>query len=221
MKAQSITRKPRQRAIRAAKTGTAAEAIGKIAHNCEIYVLTFGQFSLIDAICALIEQTGPAHVTLATWTAASVDLRRAKALLEASDILSMRFIVDRSFLTRVPEYCADMRRLFGDDCIRTARTHAKFAIIHNDQWRIVMRTSMNLNHNPRLENLEISEGPEFFDFMQQVTEDLFNEIDEGDLTHSPMPLLDNIDNVPLPGRIAAKPIPADDLRSPAAGTIQF
>ena len=42
MTAKSLTRKPRARVIRTAKTGTASEAIGELTPNCEIFVLTFG-----------------------------------------------------------------------------------------------------------------------------------------------------------------------------------
>jgi hypothetical protein len=150
---------PKRRVIRAAKVGTATDAIGPLEKGCEIYCLTFGQFSLIDAICAIIEQTGPADVTLATWTAADADLTRAESMLASAKIRTMRYIVDRSFLTRMPHYCAAMRRLFGDECIRTTRSHAKWAVIRNERWTLAIRTSMNMNHNPRLENLEISDDP--------------------------------------------------------------
>jgi len=139
-------------------------------------------------------------------------------MLQSSAILSMRFIVDRSFLTRVPQYCADMRFLFGDSCIRTGRTHAKFATIHNDEWTIALRTSMNLNHNARSENFELSDDPELFAFLKQVCDDIFNEVDEGDMTRSPLPLLKNIENIPLDGRASAEKIPIDGLRRPTTGT---
>ena len=88
-------RRPRKRRIRAFKDGTAADAIGQLEPGCEIYTLTFGQFSLIDAICALLEQTGPADVTLSTWSAAAADLERAAALLERSSIRSLPAMLQR------------------------------------------------------------------------------------------------------------------------------
>ena len=152
--AKTIKRTPRKRSVRAARTGNARDAIGTLEPGCEIYCLTYGQFSLIDALVALLEQTGPADVVLATWTAAQADLRRAATLMQqdSGQIRSLRMIVDRSFLTRQPEYCATMRELFGDAAIRTARSHAKFMAIRNDRWNLAVRTSMNLNENPRLEN---------------------------------------------------------------------
>ena len=58
------------RMVRAAKTVCAAEAIGPVVPGLEVYVLTFGQFSLIDALHYLVEQTGPADDDVAVVTAA-------------------------------------------------------------------------------------------------------------------------------------------------------
>lgn len=191
---------PRQREIRAAKRGNARDAIGTLTPGYEAFVLTFGQFSLIDALVALLEQTGPADVTLSTWTAADADLTRAAALLANAEIRSLRFVVDRSFLTRQPKYCAKMRDLFGDDCIRTTRSHAKFAIIRNERWSLAVRTSMNLNENPRLENIEISDDPTLCAFLEQVVADLFEEQQPG-LFGGELPELASVANVPLSGSV--------------------
>ena len=40
--------------VRAAKTVCAAEAIGPLVAGVEVYILTFGQFSLIDALHYLV-----------------------------------------------------------------------------------------------------------------------------------------------------------------------
>lgn len=67
-KAKTYRAEPRTRVIRASKVGTAREAIGEITPGCNIFVFTYGQFSLIDALCELLRQAGPSHVTLSTWT---------------------------------------------------------------------------------------------------------------------------------------------------------
>lgn len=179
MTAKTLRRGPRRRRTRAAKTGNARQAIGTIEPGCELYVLTFGQFSLCDALVALLEQTGPASVALSTWTAANADLRRTLKLLEHASITDLRMVVDRSFLTRKPRDCQALRELFGDECIRTMNTHAKFMTIQNDTWSLAVRTSMNLNGNPRLENIEISDDPELCAFMTTVVDDVFREQDQG------------------------------------------
>lgn len=163
------------------KAGSAAVAIGKLEKNQDTFVLTFGQFSLIDALCAIIDQTGPAHVTLSTWTAAHAHLDRSAELMSGANILSMRMIVDRSFKSRQPAYFDHMIDLFGSESIRCINTHAKFLVIRNDEWNIVVRTSMNLNENPRLENIEISDNKDFADFFEAIADEVFNEVAEGEI----------------------------------------
>lgn len=191
---------PRNRTIRTAKKGNARDAIGALEPGCEIFVLTYGQFSLIDALVTIVDQTGPADLILSTWTAGNADLTTCERLLERSLVRSIRYIVDRSFLSRQPAYCRKMRDLFGDDCIRTMRSHAKFAVVRNDEWALAIRTSMNLNTNPRCENIEISDDPALCAFLEQIADDLWSEQDPGDFAGE-LPALDSIPNIERGGQV--------------------
>lgn len=154
---------------------TAAECIGSLYKGCEIFCLTKGQFSLFDIVECVLAFTGPADVLISTWTAAGADTKRAKDFLVNGDIRSIRWVVDRSFLSRQPAYCMALKEEFGD-CIRTTRTHAKFIIVRNENWHFVIRTSMNLNSNPRIEDFEISEDKDFADFFQRFVDEVFAKI---------------------------------------------
>jgi hypothetical protein len=166
--------------VRAAKTVGAAEAIGPLVPGIEVYVLTFGQFSLIDALHHLVEQAGPSDVDVSVWTAAHADLTRSAALLEQSSIRRMRWVVDRSFEARQPSFIARMRSMFGDSAIRVTASHCKFLAIRNERWNLAVRTSMNLNENPRLENLEVSDDAGLCGFLTGVVDSIFAEAPEGD-----------------------------------------
>lgn len=219
MAARSMRRQKAQREIRAAKLGTATDAIGRLTPGCEIYCLTFGQFSLIDALVAVLDQTGPADVDISTWTAAHAHLDRSKELLggaagKGGAIRRCRWLVDTSFLNRQPAYVAHMRKLFGDDSIRTYRSHAKFVTVRNDRWNLALRTSMNLNENARLENLEISDDAELVAFLAKVVDEVFAEHAAGDF-QALLSGLDGVENVPLPGNITAREI--GELRKPSTG----
>jgi len=184
-------RSNKKRTSRAAKNLTAREAIGELEHDQDVFILTFGQFSLIDALIVILEQTGPADVTVSTWTAADAHLQKTAAMIEGASIRSFKMIVDRSFETRQPAYCNHMRSIFGDECIRAIRTHAKFMLVRNERWDVVVRTSMNLNENPRLENLEISESREFAAFFQTISDEIFREVAPGQ-SQSQIPVLDGV-----------------------------
>lgn len=201
--AKTLRRKQRQRSIRAAKLGAAHDAIGPITKRCEIYVLTFGQFSLIDTLIHILDATGPAAVDISTWTAAHAHLDRSAKLLANANILKIRFLVDRSFIKRQAAYCEHMRALFGDDCIRVCKNHSKFLTVRNDDWDIAVRTSMNLNENPRLENLEISDDRRLAGFLTAVVDDIFADHSAGDFEFEEAPALATIENVELTGRVTA------------------
>lgn len=150
------------------------EAVGTIEHGCEIYGLTKGSWSLIDLIEHVLKATGPAAVTLSTWTAANADIGFAMRLLANGSLTSLRFVVDFSFPSRQPAYCAALREAFGDDAIRITKNHAKFVLIRNAEWNVVLRTSMNLNENRRLESWEISDCPAMAGWLQEVVDELFS-----------------------------------------------
>lgn len=175
-----LRRQKRERTIRRSiRSATAGEAIGPITKDCEIYGLTGGQFSLVDVIVHCLEHTGPAHVVVSTWTAASADIDFAMGLMANKSITTLRFVVDRSFPTRQPAYCTALRQRFGDDAVRVTETHAKFVVIHNDEWKVVIRTSMNINHNRRLENFEISEDPVLAEHLLSFVDELFERHESG------------------------------------------
>jgi hypothetical protein len=117
----------------------AAAAIGEIAPGCEIFGLTKGDFSLISVLEHLLGQTGPADVMISTWTAAAVDIQAATRFLEDKRIRSIQFLVDQSFRTRQPEYCARLVEAFGPGAIRFSRCHCKFVTIVNDRWALAYR----------------------------------------------------------------------------------
>lgn len=169
----------RNRTIREERTRPAAESIGPVTAGMEVYVLTHGQFSLIDALVYLSTQTGPCDLAVSTWTAGDQDLQHLATLLGSGQFRRVRFLVDRSFISRQPAYCTQMRRLFGDGCIRTLRTHAKFCTLRNEAWSLAVRTSMNLNHNPRLETIEISDDPALCDFLDAEVDRYFAEQSPG------------------------------------------
>lgn len=187
----------RDPSFRVACVESAAQAIGRLEPGCRIVGLTKGQFSMLDLIRAVLAQTGPAHLVLSTWTVGIRDIENARWLVDNGELLSLRLLTDRSFVTRQPRYCRRLVELFGPECIRASNTHAKFALVRNDEWHIAIRGSMNLNRNARWENFDLDESAElcaFFDGLvtelealsppgpnpgESVVDDVFNKALEG------------------------------------------
>ena len=70
---KSFRKSNSNKGIRVSKTGSAIQAIGILEQSMDCFILTYGQFSLIDALMSILKQTGPAHVSLSTWTAAQLN----------------------------------------------------------------------------------------------------------------------------------------------------
>ena len=152
---------------------TAATALGALEQGMEVFGFTMGQFSVIHLLAAILAQTGPADVTISTWTAASREIDVAYNLLRDGRVRSLRFLVDFSFPRRQPRYCEQLRERFGDACLRVTKSHAKFLLIRNETWNLCVRTSMNLNENTRFETFEVSDDLAMAEFLESVVAMVF------------------------------------------------
>lgn len=157
---------------------SAAEAVVELERDgMELFGLTRGQFSLADLLVAILDKTGPASLSISTWTAAAADIQRMMELLESGQISSCRWLVDQTFVRRVPALAAQIRKLFGDDALRVTKTHAKFCTVVNNGWQVAIRSSMNLNQNPRLESFQVGHDPELCTFLTRALDDIWSRQD--------------------------------------------
>jgi len=66
------------------RAASAAEAIALLERDgTELVGLTRGQFSLADLLVAVLDKTGPAALSISTWTAASTSVQSMLELLQA------------------------------------------------------------------------------------------------------------------------------------------
>lgn len=152
---------------------TAAQAMADFGHETRIHGLTKGQFSLLDLITSTIDTIGPSHMQISTWTAAKTDVRTCCEWMKAGQILSSRWLVDLTFQRRTPELAHTIRELFGAESIRVAQNHCKLVLLHNDDWRVVIQTSMNLNFNPRFENFTVAHDPDLHAFYGGIFDEVW------------------------------------------------
>jgi hypothetical protein len=156
------------------RAACAADAVAALERDgCELVGLTRGQFSLTDLLMAVLDKTGPADLSISTWTAASASVQTMLELLQTGQITGCRWLVDTTFVRRVPQLVAEIRKQFGDDAIRVTRTHAKFATVTNERWQVAIRSSMNLNQNPRLESYELGHDPQLCAWLVGVMDDVW------------------------------------------------
>lgn len=161
------------------RRGPASVAVAGLRQGGRVVGMTMGQFSMLDLLRAVLDITGPAHVRLSTWTAGIRDARNAGLMIDDGAMLSFQLLVDRSFASRQPAYCRAVTRIFGKSAIRCTRTHAKIAIAQNDGWSVVIRSSMNLNRNPRFEQFDIDDSAQLAEFFGAHFDDMSTEMPEG------------------------------------------
>lgn len=161
----------------ARRVEAAAEAIRGFDRDTEIFGFTKGQWSLVELVGAVLDIIGPARFGCCTWTIASYDLTCLGSWASAGKIHGCRFLVDRTFQRRSPEQAAKVRSLFGGDALRILDNHAKFVVLRNDEWDVVIRTSMNLNPNPRFENFTLSHDPPLADFLDAILDEIWEKQD--------------------------------------------
>jgi len=153
--------------------------VQNLVKGSRIMGLTRGYFSLIDLIHSILKKTGPAHVACTTWSAGIKDVHQVEWMKESKLMKSFVLITDHSYVTRQNKYAVTIEDLFGKENIRTSEVHAKFCLIWNEDWKIVIRTSMNLNANKTCESFEIDEDQEVFDFYMSFVEHVFADMKDG------------------------------------------
>jgi len=155
------------------------ECLSSFAKNCNIIGLTMGEFSLIDLIHSTLQKTGPADVYIATWSAGIKDAHQVKWMVESNLIRKICLLTDHSYVNRQPKYAASITELFGAENIRTSEMHAKFVVIKNDDYDVVIISSMNLNANRTCETFAIYEDKKISDFYMSFVEHHFDNMGDG------------------------------------------
>ncbi len=163
----------RQRVKRAVESfGNAAEAIGPITQDMSLFAVTRGQWSMLDAILYVLSQTGPAAVSLWTWTVADYEMEAMCGLMARQEITAGFLIIDASADRRNAQLINQWRDRFGEKTVKVVKNHAKLATVTTDQYRLLLRGSMNLNQNPRLEQFDLTEGDAAYDLVRRLEDEL-------------------------------------------------
>lgn len=148
-----------EQALRLAPVGPAAACIGTLRPGVRLAAVTAGQFSLIDLLRAILDQTGPADVLCCAWTVGIRDAEVAGWLLHHGGMIrSLRFLVHDRFPTTEPAYCGRMVEIFGPEVFTLARIHAKVLVVQNEKWSVVVQSSMNLNRNDQWEQFTLDDS---------------------------------------------------------------
>lgn len=167
------TKRAVRRRARAIETfGSAAEAIGPITADTNLFLVTRGQFSMIDMIRHVLADVGPAAVSLWTWAIADYEVEVLGGLMADRNVTAARLVLDRSAEHRNAPIVKHWRERFGDDTVRVCKNHAKIARVWTPALRVLIRGSMNLNFNPRFEQADLTVNGDDFDLVTAIEDAL-------------------------------------------------
>ena len=160
----------RKRAVESFKT--AADCIGTIEPGLSLFAITRGQFSMIDAALHCLDQVGPARLTLWTWTVAEYEIECLERLRLDHRIIDALMVIDHGARNKNAGLIRQWKSSFGQQSVRYVVNHAKIVTIQTDEYRLLLRGSMNLNFNPRFEQFDLTEGGADFDLVQEIESEL-------------------------------------------------
>lgn len=160
----------RARAVESFKT--AAECIGDVTPGMALFAITRGQFSMLDAVLHVLDQVGPARLSIWTWTVAEYEIERFSELRDDGRITDGRLVIDHGARNKNAPLIASWKAAHGPESVRYVLNHAKIATIESADRRVLVRGSMNLNFNPRFEQLDVTEGGPDFDLVRQIEGEL-------------------------------------------------
>jgi hypothetical protein len=164
---------PTTRAARAVESfRTAGECIGPIVAGSSLFAVTRGQFSMLDAVLHVLDQLGPSRLSVWTWTIADYEISRFTDLQRDGRITEGRLIIDHGAKNKNHALIAAWKARFGGESVRYVLNHAKIATVEGNGLCVLLRGSMNLNFNPRFEQLDVSEGGPAFDLVRGLEEEL-------------------------------------------------
>jgi hypothetical protein len=151
---------------------TAGACIGPVVPGMSLFAITRGQFSMIDAVLHVLAELGPSRLTIWTWTIADYEIQAFTELMRDGRIVGGTLVIDEGARGTRPGLIGEWQRTFGATSVRYVRNHAKIATVEGGGQRVLLRGSMNLNFNPRFEQLDVTEGGPDFDLVRQIESEL-------------------------------------------------
>ena len=143
------------------KNGNAAAArtVGPITHGCRVIGLTYGQFGVLELLRHVLATTGPADVDLVTWSMRPADARHVAYWARKHTITRLRVLFGTGIGLARHREREVLPKLFSADQVRFATVHAKWFRVHNAQWDVTCRSSMNVNRCVRWEQFDLDDDP--------------------------------------------------------------
>lgn len=161
-KSKAITQRSKKKRVVGKENSICSEVIGTLEQDTVTQFVTKGEWSTHDLIFHILNQTGAAELTIATWSVTSPVVAQISNMIEKGLITKLNGLFDWRMKVRCPEAEQFMR--YNCANIRLINCHAKVTVIKNKDWNITIVGSSNLTNNPRIESGVIFTDKETADF---------------------------------------------------------
>lgn len=150
------------------------DALGQLVKGQTKHFYSSGAFNLIQLLFYLLEQTGPAHLFLTTYSVSMDSIAALRRKADSGQLLSVRFLIDNRVRSISPKPFDFLVNSFPG-CYRCLALHAKVALVYNDRWQLTVVGSQNATHNPKLERGIIHTSEDVFEFDYKMLSDEFEQ----------------------------------------------
>ena len=123
--------------------------VGQLEQGRTVHYATGGRWSAHELLQFVLERTGPARVSISTWTVTEAPVRALLALREAGLITELALLFDYRIKTRCPKAVQLVAALGAR--VGLAKCHAKLTVVENAEWAVTILSSQNYTRNPRIE----------------------------------------------------------------------
>ena len=130
----------------------ADKAIGALLPNTCVICMSNGTWSFLSAIDFALWEMGESMITISSLAVSRESTKRIKVWSRDGRTYNERFILDRSFEKLGKGLsCKYLRDTFGDNAIRILMSNSKWCLLSNNERKIVIQSSSNLNESGKSE----------------------------------------------------------------------
>ena len=147
---------------------TLSEQVETLKRNSTLILSSKGEWSLHNLLPMLLEITGTASVSVASFSLSEEAIRGFLFLKECGDITNLRCIFDYTMRSHKVDLMLFLANIADE--IRTTPNHAKIILIENDAWQVAVIGSANLTMNPRIELAAVFTSTQEFNTIKEIFE---------------------------------------------------
>lgn len=138
-----------ERVLMGKRNDSVSELFTELVGDSLTSYVSAGLWSMHDLLFRILELTGPARVTFATWSMTQEPVTMLVNAINEGLILELNGLLDVRVKIRNPKVYQFAKLQFTQ--VRESICHAKVSVIENDCWAVTVNGSPNFTNNPRIE----------------------------------------------------------------------